>query len=183
MDKYFATTDSLYDITQNHPETIAFFVKNGFDGLADEKMRAMFAKSISLEHALLSKNLNVDLFAAQLKDIITQKQISYKSGLTQSKSKKGGDISIEGVLPCPIRVPLVEKFSSWLLQLQEQLPYTVDYDLKPASMGVSWIKEGILANATEDEDKLTDLFMSAGFELFLMKSLSKNIGKKVFLQI
>ena len=166
MAKYFMISDNLYDITQKYSETLPFFLANGFSNLGDENMRVLFGKVISLENALLSKNLSIELFVEQLEDIIEQKDISYTSGLTESKSKKGGDISIQGVLPCPIRVPLVEKFSGWLLENQGKLPCTSDYDLKPASMGVSWIKEDILANSLNEEERLADLFMSAVFELF-----------------
>jgi len=51
----------------------------------------------------------------------------------------------------------------------------VDYELKSAHIGVDWIREKI---KTEDEDTLSDLFISAGFDLFFDKSLMGRFKSK-----
>ena len=59
MNKYFGIKDKVYDITEKYPETIDIFVANGFEQLANEKMRKLMGKTISLEMALKSKKINI----------------------------------------------------------------------------------------------------------------------------
>lgn len=58
MNKYFNINDKVFDITENYPETIDVFVANGFEQLADDKMRELMGKTISVEMACKSKKVN-----------------------------------------------------------------------------------------------------------------------------
>ncbi len=165
--------NTIFDITEKHPETVDFFVANGFPQFSDNQMRSLLGKAVTLREALLSKRINHEVFLQKLDDIITQNSIAIELGLTEAKRENGGAIRIEGVLPCPIRIPFLEKFSRWLEENENKLGFTADFDLRPASMGVSWIKERIIANKENAEEKLTDIFMSAGFELFFENNLIK----------
>ena len=167
MNKYFDIKDKVYDITEKYPETIDIFVANGFDQLGDEKMRKIMGKTISLEMALMSKRVNVELFTGKLIEAIEQSRTSVDGALISSKKVSGGDIKIDGILPCPVRLPLLEGFEKWLGE--NSFDFTVDYDLKVASGGVDWIKDKMIK--IDKEEELSDLFMSAGFDLFFDKSL------------
>jgi ABC-type Fe3+ transport system substrate-binding protein len=167
MNKYFDVKDKVYDITEKYPETIDIFVANGFEQLGNEKMRKLMGKTISVEMACKSKKVNIDLFTQKLIEAIEQNRTSVDGALVDSKNVTGGDIKIDGVLPCPVRLPLLEGFEKWLGE--NTFDFTVDYDLKVASGGVDWIKEKIVNLNSEDE--LSDLFMSAGFDLFFDKKL------------
>lgn len=83
------------------------------------------------------------------------------------KNTEDGDIKIEGVLPCPVRLPLLEGFDKWLNN--NEFDFSITYDLRSASGGIDWMKEKIAA--TDNEEELSDLFMSAGFDLFFDKKL------------
>ncbi|TCO71836.1 ABC transporter substrate-binding protein [Marinisporobacter balticus] len=163
--KYFDRKDTLFDITQKYKEAIDLLVSVGIDNIKDEKQRATIGKSITLETALNMKKINVDTFVEQLVDIIENKQ-------DENESIKDTDIRIEGVLPCPVRVPLMEAFQKWLEENKDVLDRTIGYELKAASMGVDWLKASL--EKKESEDILADLFISAGFDLFFDKNL---IGK------
>ncbi|MDR7855134.1 ABC transporter substrate-binding protein [Tissierella sp.] len=167
MNKYFDVKDKVYDITEKYPETIDIFVANGFEQLANEKMRKIMGKTISVEMACKTKKVNIQLFEQKLIEAIDQNRVSIDAALVDSKKVTGGDIKIDGVLPCPVRLPLLEGFEKWLGE--NKFDFTVDYDLKVASGGVDWIKEKI--EKLNSEDELSDLFMSAGFDLFFDKKL------------
>lgn len=164
MAKYFEVTDKIFDITEKYPETIALLVANGFENLSNDMMRKTLGKTISLEMALRSKKINLELFVEKLEDVIEQNRPLASTGLAAAKKENAGEIKIEGVLPCPVRIPLLERFEAWMAENQTKLGFEVDYDLKAASMGLDWIKERITEDA--DETVLSDLFMSAGFDLF-----------------
>lgn len=167
MNKYFDIKDKVYDITEKYPETIDIFVANGFEQLGNEKMRKLMGKTISLEIALMSKKVNIELFTNKLIEAIGRNKTSMDGILIDSKNITGGDIKIDGILPCPVRLPLLEGFETWLGG--SEFDFTVDYDLKVASGGVDWIKEKV--EKIDGEEELSDLFMSAGFDLFFDKTL------------
>ncbi len=177
MNKYFNVSDKVYDITEKYPETIDIFAANGFEQLKNEKMRKLMGKTISLEMACKSKKVNIDLFEEKLVDAIEQARTTVDGGKVNQLNSDNGDIRIDGILPCPVKLPLEEGFEKWLEN--ENFDYTVQYDLRVASGGVDWIKDKI--KDLEDEDELADLFMSAGFDLFFDKNLmGKFKAKDVF---
>ncbi|HIT90220.1 MAG TPA: ABC transporter substrate-binding protein [Candidatus Merdenecus merdavium] len=170
MANYFKASDTIYDITEKYPETIGLFVSNGFEHLNDPTMRSTLGKSITLEMALSMRKLNQEIFIEKLEEVIEQNLQSFTSGLTPTKKEEGGDIRIEGVLPCPIRLPLLEKFEAWMESQKDSMDYKVDYHLKSANLGLDDVKERVIA-ADGDADALSDLYLSAGFDLFFDKDL------------
>ena len=137
MNKYFDIKDKVYDITEKYPETIDVFVEAGFDQLKNEKMRKIMGKTISAEIACRSKKINIELFEEKLIDIIEQNRTDVDGKLSMDKNLEDADITINGILPCPVRLPLLEGFESFLEE--KNLEENVDYDLKVASGGVDWI--------------------------------------------
>lgn len=176
VNKYFDVTDKVYDITERYPEVLEVLVSNGFEQLKNEALRKTMGKGISLEMALRSKKLNVGLFEEKLVEAIEQNRVFLiDSSLAVEKKGAVGDVRIEGVLPCPIRIPLVEHFESFLKEKQKDLDYTVGYDLKSANLGIDWIKDRV---KTGKEEELSEIFMSAGFDLFFDKELMGQFKEK-----
>jgi ABC-type Fe3+ transport system, periplasmic component len=169
MSKYFDIKDKVYDVTEKYPETIDVFVSNGFKQLANENMRKTMGKTITLEMALKSKKINVDEFVRKLEDVIEGNRESQDASLVEREDIKNADIKINGVLPCPVRVPLMDEFNKWMDEKGSKLGITVDYELKAAAGGIDWIKDEI--EKSESEESLSDLFISAGFDLFFDKKL------------
>lgn len=168
MNKYFDLKDKIYDITERYPETLDVFVANGFEQFKNEAMRSTMGKTINVETACEAKKINLELFQQKLIDIIEQTRDSVDATLNQGRENNDGEVSILGVLPCPVRIPLMESFKKWLEEHEKDLDYTIDYELKAANMGVDWIREE-MENAKQEN--ISDLFMSAGFDLFFDEKL------------
>lgn len=154
MGKYFDKKDSIYDITNRYPETLDLFISSGFENMRDEKMREAFGKSISLEMALSMKKINLDTFMDKMEKVI------------EENKNVDVDIRIDGVLPCPVRIPMMDALGEWL-EGEESPDISVDYELKAASSGVDWIKDRL--EQAKSEKVLSDIFISAGFDLFFDK--------------
>lgn len=169
MNEYFKLSDTVYDITEKYPEAKELLISHGFEQLKNDLMRKTMGRTISLETALKSRKINPELFVQKLTEAIEQGQYSTGTGLSAMKKESGAEIRVEGVLPCPIRLPLLEKLESWLKENSEIAAKT-DYDLKAASMGLDTAKERVLA-ADGDAEKLSDLYLSAGFDLFFDRKL------------
>lgn len=170
MSNYFKASDTIFHITETYPETIEVFIANGFENLSNPVMRRTLGKTISLETALAMRKVNQELFIKKLEEVIGQKAPSLTDGLTPAQSENKGDIRIEGVLPCPIRIPLLEKFESWLEENKDSLGYEVEYHLKSANLGLDDVKDRVIL-ADGNPDGLSDLYLSAGFDLFFDKKM------------
>lgn len=179
MNPYFDRKDKVYDITEKYPELIEVLAANGFEALRNEAMRKTMGRGISLEMALKSKKINVELLEQKLVETIEQHRIfEVDSSLSTTSSAAVGEVRIEGVLPCPIRIPLVEHFENFLKQTKDKLDFTVGYDLKSANLGIDWIVPRVRSGR---EEELSEIFMSAGFDLFFDRELmGQFIEKDVF---
>lgn len=155
------TKATLYEITESYKEAIEVLALLGFENLRDENMRVSFGKAITLEAALRLKKIELESFESLLEEKL-QESRKDKSSISNAMET----IKIAGVLPCPIRVPLMEGFEHWLAE--QSFDFNLDYELKAASMGIGWLIDQLKNQAVED---LPDLFISAGFELFFDKNL------------
>lgn len=168
MNKYFSVNDKIYNIVEKNPKAIDFLISNGFEQFEDRGMFEKMSKNVSLSMALKLKKMNVDLFEERLVSFLEGETDSVDKALVGKVKKENADVNIEGVLPCPIRIPLLEGFESWLEENKNKLDYSIDYELKSANMGLDWIKDQV---KTGDVNQIADVLMSAGFDLFFDKEL------------
>lgn len=148
---------SIKDILVNFPETKQVFENIGFNSLDNPAVIEKLS-TISLEQAMLIKKQDIEIFIEML-----------EQGIDSKKNKNNNIPSITGLLPCPVRIPLLENFEKYL---SENIDININYELRAASSGLSWIKDEVVEK--NDIDKLSDMFISAGFDLFFDKDL---IGK------
>ncbi len=170
MTNYVSKADSLYEITNRYPETTDLFISIGFENMSDEKQRETVGKMITLETALKMKKINLEVFIENLEDAINHHKAIQDEA--DKGTNKDANVKIEGILPCPVRIPLMEGFTKWMEDTGKNLGIKIDYELKAASMGVDWLKESL--EKADHPDVLADVFISAGFDLFFDKHL---IGK------
>lgn len=169
--KYFDIKDTLFDITEKYEEAKELLISAGIDSIKDEEQRIRIGKRLTLEMALKMKKINVETFSKQLIGLLQAKENSIEE-LPEKTESEESDIRIEGILPCPVRVPLMESFQEWMKDHEEETDLKIGYELKAASMGVDWLKDSL--EKSESADVLADIFISAGFDLFFDKDL---IGK------
>ena len=159
---YVNSKDSISTIVDKYPETLDFFINQGFEQFKNKSMLKTLGK-IALETALKSKGVNLELFLENLNELIAQTRNS--ADVTLNKAEEGHEIKVEGLLPCPVRIPLLDQVKKY----QAETGAEFSYDLKAASSGLDWLKEKV--KSEENTENLSDLFISAGFDLFFDKSL------------
>lgn len=175
--KFFELSDTLYTIIERNPEALNFFIANGFEQLKNENMLKVMGKTVTLETALKARKINKEAFAEKLAAFL-EKDENADISLTQSKGDVSGDLLIEGVLPCPIRIPLLEGIKSWADSQNEKNDYTTAYNLKSANLGLDWVTEKV---RTGDPDRVSDILLSAGYELFFDRDLmGQYMEKNIF---
>ena len=169
MAKYFDENEKIIDILNRYPETVEFFVNKGFDKLKNEKDRDVIGK-LSLNLILKTKGISIEGFSQMLDDFIELARNSADITLNQ-KTKRTKGVKVVGLLPCPVRVPLLEQFDAFV----EKNETDIQYDLKAASHGLEWLK-GTVRNVA-DYNELADIYLSAGFDLFFDEELMGKFKK------
>ncbi len=166
---YIKKEMTLKEIISTYPETLDFFISKGFKNLDNQSLLNTIGK-ISLQKSLESKKMNVDTFLELINNIIAQNKEFGEVGMSNTSNES--NISVMGLLPCPVKNPLLEELKKFL----QETEIGVNYELKAASAGLEWLKEDVLkANYPE---KLADIFISAGFDLFFEDQLMGKFKKK-----
>ena len=161
-------TQNIQEILSKYPDLKDVFEVNGFKGLDNEMILKQLSK-MTIENVLKNKGIGVDIFIDMLNEHIKEETIDVT--LKDVKTKEG-NVEIIGLLPCPVRIPLLEQFNK--LESLDNL----NYDLKAASEGLDWLKEDVKKSTEQD---LADIYISAGFDLFFEEDLMKKYkDQKVF---
>lgn len=172
-EKYFTLNETLFEITEKNPETIAVFSANGFPQMSDENKRKSFGKNITLKTALSFQNRDPSAFSKILISSIERDKPGNDVTLGgESKTATGEKIKVTGLLPCPVRIPLLEAFGKFMEGYEKTHNIEIEYELKAAAMGLDWVKKNLAE--VQDQSGIPDLFISAGFDLFFDE---KKIGK------
>lgn len=167
MNKYFDINDTVYNIVSANSEVLPVLINSGLDKITNSLILNTVGRKISLNNALKSKNLNVEIIEKQMVEAI-ENEISFnKTDVILNSNTEfdpDADVTVGGVLPCPIRIPLQESFEEYM----NTVDFKISHNLKSANLGIDDIKELALK---KELDKIPDVLMSAGFELFFDKNL------------
>lgn len=155
MKTLFHMDQTVYDIINEVPQSKRIFEEIGIK--LDEANIAM-SKKITLKMALAMKKVSAEAFEEKLRSALEEG--------TGNQEK----LRLQGVLPCPVKIPLLEAYSAWAEE--NDMNEKVDYELQAASMGLDWLVDAI--DGKDNDDAIADVFISAGFDLFFDKNL---IGK------
>lgn len=162
---------TVKDVLDRWPETLDVFVANGFDNFRDEKQRNAVGAFLKLERAAQTKKYDLDNFLRLLQDKIDE-ELNQVDVTMKATEKSGSQVNVSGLLPCPVRLPLLEGFDAFIENYTAETGNTVSYKLEAASVGANWIEENI--QGIENANDLPDIFLSAGFETFFDQ---KTIGR------
>ncbi len=159
-------TQTIKSILEEYPELVHVFEAKGFKGLQNPHVLKQVG-ALPLEKMLQNKKVNVEVFV----DMLNETLEANKTDITlQERTYKEGKTNIIGLLPCPVRVPLLEAFGQY-----EDID-NVNYELRAASEGLDWLKDDV--RTVESEEDLADVYISAGFDLFFEEDLMKKFKDK-----
>jgi len=160
---------TLFAITEEFPETIDVFVANGYEHVGDEKKRTTNGKMVTLQQAVQMKGKDLRAFTALLENAVATNAKNEDVTLATVNDENQifpteGDIRVAGLLPCPVRIPLLEAFDNLSKKITAETGKTVGVRLAAASVGADALDAGM--KSITDESDLPDIFLSAGFEAF-----------------
>ena len=175
---------TLFDITETYPETIDVFVANGFAHVGDPDKRQSHGKLVTLAQAVQMKDKDLDTFRSLLEGAVHENRTAEDVTLAVVADEnevfpREGDVRVAGLLPCPVRLPLLEKFDELKRQLEAESGCTIGVRLAAASIGAEALEQQMQNIATEDD--LPHVFLSAGFEAFFdRKNMARFKDAEVF---
>ena len=154
---------TIQQVLETHPDLIHVFVANGLTEVKNDDFIAQFGRFLRLGTYLERKGLNTLAFIAQLHEQLRDDMGNSDITLRKAPGKGAGDIRISGLLPCPVRLPLLEALDGPLTGIRNS-GQGVQCRLEAASGGFDWIRRE-LDNAA-DVSVLPHLFLSAGLDIF-----------------
>ena len=175
---------TLFDITEKFPETIEVFVANGYEHVGDEKKRTTNGKMVTLGQAVQMKGKDLKSFTALLENSVQENRVKEDVTLAMAADESQifpneGDIKVAGLLPCPVRIPMLEAFDNISKKITAETGKTIGVRLAAASVGADILEAGM--QSINDESDLPDIFLSAGFEAFFdKKNMARFKNKDVF---
>jgi putative spermidine/putrescine transport system substrate-binding protein len=161
-------TQTLFAITERYPATLPVLIESGFSKLKDPDKRAKQGKALTLAAAAQLKGLDLEALQSKLttaiKDDVSSKDATLAEGNAGVTLFPSGDLRVSGLLPCPVRIPILETITKLAAELEAEDGTKLGHSLAAASVGA----DGLLAEIAEVDDaaKLPDVFVSAGFESF-----------------
>lgn len=175
--KDITVESSIRSIVDRYPETRDVFVANGFPHFADDGKLETVGRFLTLGSALDHKNIDRNTFLKLLRDRIDEMRETTDVTLKRTLLEEA-DITIKGLLPCPVRIPILEALDRKVRDMNS-FDTKVSYRLEAASGGVEWIAAELADARTADD--IPDLFLSAGFDLFFEEgTFGRFRGKNIF---
>lgn len=151
---------TFLDIVTAYPGTREYFRELGFAGVSDEGSLAGVGSTLTVETAAMLKGMDsLDLVQG----------IQRAAGMEITPEEKTqGDYQVTGLLPCPVRIPLLEACEAFGEDFRGRTGRGISYNLQAAYVGLDWLKEDLDRGA--GLEGLPDVFLSAGFDLFFHNS-------------
>ncbi len=159
---------TLNTLITDYPELQPTLELHGIKGLDNPHILKQIGDK-TLDDMMRLKGKNVDVFIELLNEQLTKDTVD----VTLMEQSTNGSYNMLGLLPCPVRMPLLEGLHD--LPNIEQ----VNHELKAAAEGLDWLKDSV--KKAHSEDDLADIYISAGFDLFFEDSLMNQYKtQKVF---
>ncbi len=159
---------TLFEITEQNPETIPVFVANGFEHVGDPEKRVTHGKMVTLAQAMKMKGKDLTTFLGLLTTAVegaaAKVDITLELADDGQIFPQGGDVRVAGLLPCPVRIPLLEACDRVCTAVKNETGKTINVNLVAASVGADVLDQAL--QAIESEADLPDIFLSAGYEAF-----------------
>lgn len=155
----------ISELLKAHPAALDFLMARGLKALGNPIMRKAMAGRVSLEDVCKMHHFDLDAMQQGLVRYLEESAEGLPAAagpapvrLGVPSEKAQAHLRVEGVLPCPIRLPLMEAYENAI-----QGSSGLFTDLRAASMGVDFLAKQCQEKKLE---ALPDVIVSAGFELF-----------------
>ncbi len=176
---------TILDLTERYPSTLQVLVDAGFPKMKDAEKRRTQGKVLTIASAAKLRGLDAEELVRKLKDAARADQEQADVTLNQAEGLTllpPGDLSHSGLLPCPVRIPILEAVAELGRKLEADTGKALGWSLAAASVGVDGLNQQLAT--VVDEGDLPDVFICAGFETFFdQKNFRRFKDKDTFVDL
>ncbi|RCX21067.1 ABC-type Fe3+ transport system substrate-binding protein [Anaerobacterium chartisolvens] len=163
-------------ILREYPEAIQVFISNGFEDFADSDLISRLGPFLKLKTALKARGINIDLFLQLIEEKLSETRGLNMSAVHDLKPGQKAP-NLLALLPCPLKIPLQEEFSSFICSSyrQGELEYLIEGNANNQLSYYTYVEQ------FEDIDDVPDIVISPGINSFFYKGfVEKFIDKGYF---
>ena len=129
---------TIFEVTEKYPATIRVLVESGFPKMGDPAKRKAQGRSLTISSAASMRKLDLDQLMAKLSDAAEQDK--KQEDVTLAKTEEiqllpPGDIRVSGLLPCPVRLPILEVVRELADRMAAEQQLTLGWSLAAAAVG------------------------------------------------
>ncbi len=183
MPSTISLDSKIHELCEAWPAAIELLASKGLPQLRDPEKRAKQGRYLSLGAAARFVDLEPEALLAEVLALAGEQQLDVT--LEESEGLQllpSGDVRISGLLPCPVRLPLLELVREKVQRFESLRGRTVGWSLAAAAVGADGLNSQIAK--VEHEEDLPEVFISAGFESFFdQRNLARFADKDVFVDI
>jgi putative spermidine/putrescine transport system substrate-binding protein len=163
------------DIVTAYPEALEILLQFGFTPLKNPMARKTIAKFVTLKQAAELKGIDLKELLSALKqsgakNIKPVKKQQHSFASEDPVPKLQGDITVMGLVPCPVRGTLVESFSSFIQKYSSSSGLKIAWWLAGEGIATddlrAWLEQQTI---NKDFSSFPDIFLAVGSEMFFQK--------------
>jgi len=160
---------TVLEVTEKYPATIQALVDSGFPKMKDVAARRVQGKALTLKAAATLRKMDAAKLVERLVAAADEEAKSAEADVTLQQKDQlellpSGDIRLSGLLPCPVRIPLLEQVDALAQRYRDEQDKKLGYSLQAASVGIDGLSSQLAK--VQGPDDLPEVFVSAGFESF-----------------
>ena len=168
------------------PQTIDTFVKMGFAPITNKLLRKTIARYVTIRQAANFRNVDLNILLLNLETAITNPTAHNEAFINPDRLRFDenaipdlqGDLTILGLIPCPLRNVLVEKFDAFVQENYTDKQNKVAWWFSAEGTGTNDVKNFIRSTAkAENFEKFPHIFKAVGTELFLNDEFCRKMYK------
>jgi hypothetical protein len=176
---------TIFEVTERFPQTIRIFVDAGFPKVLDPDKRRAIGKSLTIKNAARLRKLDQQELIHRLTQAVqtdgTRQDVTLAEPNEMTLLPRG-DVRISGLLPCPVRIPILEAVQELARQQRQKSGLELGWSLGAASVGADQLNNQIAL--IDGEADLPEIFISAGFESFFdQRNLKRFSDRGVFIDV
>lgn len=174
----------IADLVRAYPDVLDVLIKMGFEPLRNAVTRKIVAKLFTLEQAASFRGVNLEEMLATIRRAAGIEVCEEGSALRPESSvtEEGpvpdlkGDAAFLGLVPCPIRSVLLDKFQAFVQKLTASTGNTVAWWMAGEGPGIGDVRAW-LSRLIEERSfgRIPDLLMGVGTEIFLHKKYGRSL--------
>lgn len=179
------------EVIDTWPQTIHTFVRMGFEPIANKFLRNTIGRKVNLRQAANFRNVDLNILMLNLETAITNPTSHNEAYIDPDRMRFDentlpdleGDMTILGLVPCPIRHILAEQTDEFIQEEYTDKDIRVGWWFAAEGSGTGDVKTFIRSTVkAENYHQFPTIFKAVGTEMFLHNEFCRDMYKNNIFQ-